>query len=216
MSGASAAGLPERIDRVVDTDGIKELVRMYFDPSSGFAGATFDQLGENQPDRFTDSDMLALNLLDEQLGPAAIRAIDRGDLDGILAEVSRERHLWQSDESDIYRMKALHAALRGLAGVGPTKAAKLAARKRPRLIPIYDSVVERVMQPDKGGWWTSLAAALDDGRRRAIENLDPKIPGYQPTVLRLLDAAIWMGGSNSRSARQARLNVGLRSEPLWP
>ena len=45
--------------------------------------------------------------------------------------------------------------------MGPMRTSKLLARKRPRLVPIYDSVVKKEFQlKDSRGFWAGLRDAL--------------------------------------------------------
>jgi hypothetical protein len=82
-------------------------------------------------------------------------------------------------------------------------------------MPIYDSVIERVLGLNRGPWWDALAESLSDADRRdRIGALDPKLAGYHPSLLRLLDVAVWMAGSNARSARNARELAGLPPDPI--
>lgn len=99
--------------------------------------------------------------------------------------------------------------------VGPTKASKLLARKRPALVPIYDSVISQYLRPPPGAFWTSLAQSLaDKERRRRIDALAPPDLPSSPTTLRLLDVAVWMRGGGSTNAKAARAWVELPAEPL--
>ena len=49
--------------------------------------------------------------------------------------------------------------------MGETRTSKLMARKRPRLVPVYDSVVGHLMSLDLGsaGQWKRWHTALTDG-----------------------------------------------------
>jgi len=85
-------------------------------------------------------------------------------------------------------------------------AGKLLARKRPRLIPIYDSVVKQAMgEPES--WWRPLRAVLRDAPDVVdrVEDLRPE--AVDVSTLRLLDVAIWMACSQSKNAKKARSEV---------
>jgi hypothetical protein len=86
--------------------------------------------------------------------------------------------------------------LRDQPDVGWVTAGKLLARKRPRLIPVYDRVV-RCAVGRPASFWLSLHAALreDDGAlHRALSDLR-EAAGLPETVsaLRVCDVAVWMG-----------------------
>ncbi|MGN9779419.1 DUF6308 family protein [Micromonospora sp. H33] len=101
--------------------------------------------------------------------------------------------------------------------LGPVIASKLLARKRPRLVPVHDDVVLRVLAPPENQFWVTLAAALTESAlRNEIEALRPT--GIDsPSLLRLLDVAIWTRHSRSRNARNARSAIGVPEPgPLPP
>ncbi len=218
-SPASAESIGGRIDEILGVPQIGELVRRYLDPGidNEFAGTSFDTLGRNRRKAFEIDDLIVLNLLDERLSGPAIRRLLSGELDTFLAQVPEAVDLWDASDQDLGSTDQLLDKLKALPGVGSTRAAKLCARKRPRMFPIYDSVVERVMCLNNGPWRRPLAEALADSDRRAgIRKLDPELDGYTPSVLRLLDVAIWMVGSNATTARNAREAAGLSDpKPIW-
>jgi hypothetical protein len=191
----------QRIDAELDDDSLPRLVHTYYDPDEPFAGHTFDD-GDNPPNRFTAGDLLALTTLDVACGPIAIRSLLHGEhwsrlLGGVPAGVD----LWDADDGALNAATSLWEALTKLPGVGSTTAGKLLARKRPRLIPIWDSVVEEVLQPEPGTFWTSMREALGDQvRRHRIDALAEGIHPH-PTTLRTLDVAIWMRHGRSRNVR---------------
>jgi hypothetical protein len=78
------------------------------------------------------------------------------------------------------------------------------AQKRPRLIPIVDSVIRKAL-PLGDDSWVSLRSALQDEQvRQTIEGIcPPGGPASTVSTLRLLDAATWMRYSRSRNARRA-------------
>src|SRR5437870_3282781 len=95
-----AVSVSARLDQVLDVPELKDLVHIYFSPDedSPFAGSTFDTLGENVQDRFGVADLIALNLLDERIGPPAIRTILNGAADGHLAAVPANCDLWEATD----------------------------------------------------------------------------------------------------------------------
>lgn len=73
--------------------------------------------------------------------------------------------------------------------MGPATTSKLLAAKRPRLVPIVDSVIKSVL-PSKAHWAAFADALADQGRRRKIEAAT-SAPGHL-SLLRRIDIAIWM------------------------
>jgi hypothetical protein len=71
----------------------------------------------------------------------------------LLMELGDDRDLVDMDEfPDKWVGWRLIADLRALPGVGPTVASKLLARKRPKLRPIYDSIVAAVTHTEERLW----------------------------------------------------------------
>ena len=109
--------------------------------------------------------LAAISILGE-LGP---------HLNGHLEAIPADRDLWDVPLSDIWEDseadKLWHdlVALEGVAGV---IAGKLMARKRPRLIPVHDSVVKAALSPrKKQNFWLALRSELGDAglRQRLFE-----------------------------------------------
>lgn len=206
-----------RIREVLAVPGIELLVAAYFDPDGPFAGASFDTLGENLPDAFTLDDLLATTLLDISWRPLAVRQLlaSSCSLAAALAALPSDLDLWNAEPGVLRAATELHELLDRLSGVGPVTASKLLARKRPRLVPIHDDVVLRVLVPPKRQFWVTLSAALSDSTLRCeIMALSPA-SAESASLLRLLDVAIWTRHSGSRSAIAARSAAGI-SEPGAP
>jgi len=191
--------------------GIDALVAAYFDPERPFAGDSFDLLGDNPPDLITFDDLLATSLLDISWRPQAIRVLiaETAHVAVDLAAIPSDLDLWAADSATLAATTTLHEWLDKLHGVGPTIASKLMARKRPRLVPVHDDVVQRAIAPPKGQFWVTLAEALTEpALRDEIEALRP-VGADSISLLRLLDIAIWMRHSRSRNARYARGAAGV-------
>jgi hypothetical protein len=117
----------------------------------------------------------------------------------LLQQVPKELDLWEADEAVIAPgspASELWARTEKLPGGGWVTAGKLLARKRPRLIPVYDRVARKALGRKKGdGWWLPLQAVLRDNPdlvARLFElRTDSKI-GEDISPLRVLDVAIWM------------------------
>jgi hypothetical protein len=196
----------QRLDAVLREPTARALVTCFFEPAQPFAGHTFDGLGVNDPYRVTGDDIAAVTLLDVRLHPLAVRAL----LEAQAATVTE--HLRGIPEVlDLQRVVRLYDFLDRLPGVGETKATKLLARKRPRLVPIVDSVVRRAL-PLSDQPLVLLqqlrAAMCDEERRQRVRELPPEREGPAITEMRLVDAAIWMQYSRSRYVRRCRSTLG--------
>lgn len=213
----------DQIDRLLEISNLKDLVFAYFEGDTDrslpvtFAGSLFDTFGENHPHRIGNDDLLALNLLDVRVNTIAVRQLlENDDLNRILRQIDVTTTLcdMKVDPKLETDAKEFWSLLNNVPGFGPTRVSKLCARKRPHLIPIRDSIILRVMGLPSRDTWSIMSEVLSDpGRVQKIEALDPEVPGYVPSMLRLLDIAAWMIGSNSKSARNSRMSVGLKSEP---
>ncbi len=183
------------------------LAAEFFSPAGPFAASSFDTLPDNPSDRFTATDLLAVTLLDVVLPPNALRKLldtDRDRFSALLDAVPADVDLWEASDEHLAAALRLYDALDELPKVGETRASKLMARKRPRLIPVIDSVIRRALalgdQP-----WTELRHCLaDPDVRRSIEAIRPTAASNTISTLRLLDAAVWMRHSQSRNAKKER------------
>ena len=193
-----------------DTPALALLADYFGTPFCGpnaYDGAHFDRwdsLGtrDADADRFTADDLVAVTFLSVNISAPAARQLLRGRADEfsrLLVEVGPDRDL--ADEPEPHPADwagwRLMAALRTLPKVGPTRASKLLARKRPGLRPIWDTVVAGLT----GTWdnqWEPLRLALRDDDRalhhrlvrlRAAAGLPEQV-----TALRVLDVICWMEG----------------------
>lgn len=126
--------------RQVVSDRGADLVATYYDEDGPFAGCLFDELPDNDPVRFTPSDLVAASLLDVRFGPRAVRKllVESDELNVLLEALGPDRPLWEL--SDLRPAAALWKAMRDVP-IGPTRTSKLMSRKRPKMLPILDSVI---------------------------------------------------------------------------
>lgn len=182
-----------------------------------YSGAHFERLGgggdaEHVMNRFDGNDLVAVTTLGVSLKPhgAVDLLTDPGEhwgrllslipcdarledpqSDALMEEGGPVRELWtRLADKQRYPGKP--------AGSGPVVAGKLLARKRPRLVPVYDSRVKQLFERPKTdhSFWAALAAALraDDGafRERLIRLRDEAGIGEDIGVLRVFDVIAWM------------------------
>jgi len=103
------------------------------------------------------------------------------------------------DESDVdgdSPANQLWDQLNKVHGIAQVIAGKLLARKRPRLIPIYDAHVDRAIAA-QGDWWLSLRHTLKqhpDLVARLEEIRAESGLGEDISLIRVLDVSIWMAG----------------------
>lgn len=111
------------------------------------------------------------------------------DFDKLLGEDSAALQLWH----------VLRGRDTGRWGMGETRTSKLLARKRPRLIPIYDSIVGPLMELETGslGQWKRWHTALTDGTGlpQRLQEIR-RVSGISDPIsdIRVLDILLWMYG----------------------
>jgi len=204
--------LKQRIIELLNRPQVEKLVHRYFNPlrNEPFAGNLFHSLGENHPFRFTRDDLLSLNLLDEPVTARQVELVTSGKFDHFLHLLDPTNEITRL-EGDLYSSAtALWDALDEVPLFGPTRVSKLLARKRPNLLPIRDSVVNRVLDIDGCSWWRPLAQLMNEGSTsNRLKAMTPDSPHGRPTLLRVLDVAIWMYGSNAKAVRDIHAEFGL-------
>jgi hypothetical protein len=196
-----------------DDAGALEFLRTYYRPRPGtllgtyYGGARFDNwdsLGTRaaDADRFTADDLVAVTFLSVLVPPEAAWALLRGipEYFSELLPKIPDQELAATDPADIrpaWPAWQLWDRLRELPGIDWVIAGKLLARKRPRLIPVYDRVVKKTTGSDRD-YWTPLCAALqaDDHalQNRLLRLRDAAGLPSSVTALRVFDVIAWMEG----------------------
>lgn len=192
-----------------DDSAALHLLSRYYKPGA-YSGArfdTWDSTGTRAEDanRFTADDILAVQFLSVSVPPNAVHALLSSRAEHfslLLTSLGPDRDLVDEAQSltDDWVGWDVMNGLRDLEGVGQTTASKLLARKRPRLRPIWDSVVTAVT----GTWqeqWEPMRLALRENngelhgrliRLRRAAGLSPEV-----SALRVLDVITWMEGKDA-------------------
>jgi Family of unknown function (DUF6308) len=180
---------------------VREDLKRYFGGTAGdrFSGRWFERFAAiGDPNRFEASDALAVEALSVKVAPESAAKLFLAEPDRfnkLLGKIPPHRDLWELERSVIEPGSAahdLHEALDDLPKVGWVTAGKLMAAKRPRLIPILDKEVKRLLRPPKGQFWLAMYDQVADDRRRAtIEEVCANAPD-EVSVLRRIDVALWM------------------------
>jgi hypothetical protein len=212
------AGKEALLQAVLPVDPMRRLVSSFYEDTRRFAGTTFLGLEVQQPDRIEASDLLAVTLMGEIFPALAVRELLDGKLGdevgALLTDIPTKTGMWNVSVEDLHdKDKApsrLWYQLLQLYDVGPTKVSKLMARKRPALIPIFDSVIGERIATGDDYWYAFHAFLSDDANRSAVEELRPEgTTADELPTLRLLDTAVWMRYSQGKSAQEARDNAGI-------
>lgn len=192
------------------------LVGAYFaehESAPRFSGSWFERIGreDSSPGHLTAADLVAVTTLGVKIpGHAAIQMLGlrSAEIDGLLSDIPSGVDLWDAPPSVVADGSAadrLWRLLESIDGIGWVTAGKLCARKRPRLLPIYDSVVKDALAlPDGEGFWSALHRWLTNqpeavDRLRQIRDDTPGVPPDLP-LLRVLDIAIWMRNYGKKDA----------------
>ncbi len=194
------------------------LVQRYFgltEQSVRHVGASFETIGGRWDDpatinEVTPSDLIALATLSVEVkGSAAVALLEpelRSTISALLAQIPPELTLVDNDAPTMLDKSGpateLWWAVRKVRYFGPTRTSKLLARKRPRLIPVYDSVVasELGLSGSLHHWEVMRDLVTQDGgalwkraeRIRAEVGLDDTV-----TPLRIIDIALWRHGKDA-------------------
>lgn len=178
---------------------------------SRFSGAQFDRLGlasdplaDPYPNAVTATDIVAVSMLGVNI--PAITTIDlldhrAGEINHALSGVPNDPlHIVEraaigpdSEAVKLWRMVRCREQ-----SMGRTKTAKLLARKRPALLPIYDQrIAGRLALPldDWTWWWTwwqnPQHVQSIQNLRRAAANDSVGHGIAEVSLLRILDVAVW-------------------------
>jgi hypothetical protein len=203
--------LPAALQDPQSDEAALELLTSYFGNPFGGQGAaigaafdTWDSSGTRlaDADRFTADDLVAVSFLSVDISASAARLllVDRAaEINALLVDLGDDRDLADEAEplSDDWVGWTLMRELRKLPDVGPTRASKLIARKRPRLRPIWDSVVSVVTGTVEEQWEPLRLAlrandmALQDRlmRHREAAGLPDEV-----SALRVFDVIAWREG----------------------
>jgi len=159
---------PQRFDNAV------HLAERYW--REAFTGRRFYELWDaSRPDEITARDVVAVSTLGVTVPPAvAIWLLnDEGAraTRALLDQIPTDRDIWDADDLlergraawdlwDVLETACWPEKRRGN-GMGSTTISKLLATKRPRLVPIWDSVVRSLFPPVQN-YWEAFRCALGD------------------------------------------------------
>ena len=191
--------LPQCLENSNSDRALSYLETYYGQP---YTGSYFDTWApsQNDPNTCTADDLLAVSLLSVVVPPLAapeLLNVRAAEFNALLREIGPNRDFAGQAEpvTEDQPASRLYRAGRALPGVGRTIGTKLLARKRPRLVPIYDSVVARVSTI--GDYhWEPLRQALgtDSLHDRLLDLRDRAGLGPHVSALRVLDVVTWMEG----------------------
>ncbi|GAA3918386.1 hypothetical protein GCM10022244_29530 [Streptomyces gulbargensis] len=214
VSGEALSPLGQRLRVLLSSERVVGDLRGYFGiglpPGAvAFTGSRFEHLagGGDRPevaDRITAEDLVAVQTLSVTVPASVALDILEGPLGARLSGLLHDipRHIDMADGDAIVVADGSPAdqawhLLRDQPDVGWVIAGKLLARKRPRLLAVYDKVVRCALARPRPSFWLALHAALradDHALHRQLFELR-QVAGVPETVsaLRICDVAVWMG-----------------------
>ena len=187
------------------------LLADYLNPSYGYAWPAYDTLVTNGGAQLVTGDLLAPALLEAHVDPARF-----GVLVAMLPDLAAvgdlpKTGMADASDADIAQVAALFGVLDSerfrRRGVRGTIVSKVLHRKRPDLVPLYDSRIDAgyrtsgKLPTDPHGSWVEfmgvLCTLMRDDLQRESANFDAllslaKERGAELTPLRVLDILVWM------------------------
>ena len=174
-----------------------DAVGEYFKTDS-YTGGNFERFGDSDANRITATDLVAVSMLGVDVPATAAIEILQHEADAIRALLKdvptkpMHRVKWAEIGPDSAAEK-LWNLVRSSKGLGRTKTSKILARKRPHLIPVWDSRIEYRL-PQLGGaqWERSWDWWQDAEHVSGIKSLRNEVSGIGDiSLLRVLDVAVW-------------------------
>jgi hypothetical protein len=188
-----------------------------------YTGSLFDAWGGggdklDVANRFTDADINAVAMLSVEIPPTAVIELllrRSGDLSSLLEHIPVDVDLHEAPAVMVGEGSAswrLWEALRSIPGVAWVSAGKLCARKRPRLLPVYDAYVKQLVgAPDN--FWEALRQALSDDNAalaKRLRRIGDGAGAADLSILRIFDVIAWryakahLDTSDDQSVKPAR------------
>lgn len=211
----------ELVDSLLFHESSPKLVGSFFEPDSPFEGDLLHTLAGNDPYCITLEDLFAVTMLDVAVSPLGVRRLlfdqlTRQQIAGLLREIPLDVDIWEGRNylrpggpAD----RLWHLLQREGDRIGPVTAGKLLSRKRPRLVPIVDSVVESILKVPSPDYWEIFRDYLQsEDRRKRLRLLRPKHVEETVSLLRVLDVVLWMWGSQARGTKKVRTQLDLPAE----
>ena len=205
--------------RLRDEDFAACLVKRYLAPDSAtgrarYPGAYFERLGGggDRPEtacQFTAEDLLAVTMLSVRIeGYHALEVLyyQAPELNDLLAKIPPGIALQDpgaealiAEGGPAWKLWDMICGIEPRPEnhrVGPVGAGKVLARKRPRLIPVYDSRIKKVLKRPRidNRWWHDLRDQLINDRNlvRELESVRDRADAGHMSLLRVFDVMCWM------------------------
>jgi hypothetical protein len=218
--------LIHRLSRLITSDQAVSNLRRYFGTgqlreAAPFTGSRFEHLaggGGRQAvaNVVTADDLIAVQTLSVRIPAQAALDLLEGDLgvrlSKLLSSVPFDIDMAEAEAADLAEGSPAHTAWRVLCnetGIGWVTAGKLLARKRPRLLPVYDQVVRCILGRPRSFWLDLHGALSADNHALHRELLALRQSADLPatvSALRVCDVVLWM---HHRTDHQQRSCIGV-------
>lgn len=184
-----------------------------------YTGSRFETFGgggdRNEPNRVTAGDLIAVSMLSVHVpAQAAIGILEDMDeeIESLLTQVPAEARIEDlsgTDFATFFERGAPASVLWRLLrqkedtwGIGQTTASKILARKRPHLIPIFDSVIAaEVGIPNSDNQWELWFEAFQGNSGgvlvERLQTIRERSGQVHLSLLRVLDVVLWMEGKDT-------------------
>lgn len=178
---------------------------------SDYSYRSYDSVPVPTDATLRESDLRIANHIGARMSAAEIGALmeRRSAIETALRRIGPEVSLGDPDSQIPWdALHDLYSAAEGVRGIGLAKLTKALHKKRPRLIPMLDSVVAGYLRsvdsiPSGGGVATATALTRGykrdlDANREALECVRRKLEarGYVLTLCRILDLYTWAYAGN--------------------
>lgn len=200
---------PEFIVQTRDDEAASLLERYYAVSDGGtpsYTGSRFETVAalNSDPNTIAPADLVAVSMLSVNVpAQAAIRLLgpDAARISELLSQIGESVDIVDIESEALCANSPAgelwNVLRRGRDGLGPTTTSKLMAAKRPRLLPIWDTFVERATGLDTVDYWAKFRSVLTADEKRIwkwlgdIQSPASNVP-KSVTKLRILDVLLWM------------------------
>ncbi|MFF1769066.1 DUF6308 family protein [Streptomyces sp. NPDC058249] len=212
MSTPELQPFTRQLNSLITSDHAAADLRRYFgiDAPPGmvpFTGSRFEHLagGGDRPavaDVLTADDLIAVQTLSVKVPARAALDLLESDLAAqlskLLSSIPSDIDMADAEAADLAPGSPADTAwhlLDDQPGIGWVTAGKLLARKRPRLLPVYDQVVRCLLGRPQSFWLTLHAALRADDyalHRRLLALRESAGVPETVSALRICDVVLWM------------------------
>ncbi|MFJ4277196.1 DUF6308 family protein [Streptomyces massasporeus] len=222
----SQSPIIHRLSSLITSDQAVSYLRRYFGTgqlpeAAPFTGSRFEHLtggGGRQAvaNVVTADDLIAVQTLSVRIPAQAALDLLEGDLgvrlSKLLSSVPFDIDMAEAEAADLAEGSPAHTAWRVLCnqtGIGWVTAGKPLARRRPRLLPVYDQVVRCILGRPRSFWLDLHGALSADNHALHRELLALRQSADLPatvSALRVCDVVLWM---HHRTDHQQRSCIGV-------